>query len=493
MKFSKRLFFILLIPYILMSCQAKNDEFKNERLPNVVIIFTDDQGYGDVGVYGARGYTTPNLDKMAAEGMRFTDFYSAQAVCSASRAGLLTGCYPNRIGVSGAFMPWAKVGINENEVTIAELLKQKDYATGIFGKWHLGHHEKFLPLQHGFDEYFGIPYSNDMWPVNYDGKPVTDSASAPNKFRHPPLPVIEGNEKIKEIHDLAGQDQLTTWYTEKAVQFIENHRDQPFFLYIPHSMPHVPLGVSDKFAGKSEQGTYGDVMMEIDWSVGEILKTLKTQGLEENTIVIFTTDNGPWLNFGNNAGSTGGLREGKGTSFEGGQKVPCIIKWPENVQEGVICNNMASTIDILPTLAEITSTQLPDHKIDGVSILSLLKGETGANPRDNLLYYYRRNSLEAVRVGDWKLVFPHDHRSYEDVLPGNDGWPGPYKQGRAELALYDLRRDPGERYNVIDQYPEITEKLQKFAEEVRQDLGDDLTDNEGVNRRPIGRLQEFSE
>jgi arylsulfatase len=475
---------------ILFSCEASKDQVRNEKLPNVVIIFTDDQGYGDVGVYGARGYTTPNLDKMASKGMRFTDFYSAQAVCSASRAALLTGCYPNRIGVSGAFMPWAKVGINENEVTIAELLKQKDYATGIFGKWHLGHLKEFLPLQHGFDEYFGIPYSNDMWPVNYDGQPVTDSAAVPHKFRHPPLPLIEGNEKIKEIHDLEGQNQLTTWYTERAVQFIEKNKDQPFFLYVPHSMPHVPLGVSDKFAGKSEQGMYGDVMMEIDWSVGEILKALKTHGLEENTLVVFTTDNGPWLNFGNHAGSTGGLREGKGTSFEGGQKVPCIIKWPGVVPEGVICNNMASTIDLLPTLAEITSTKLPDHKIDGISILPLLKGDPDANPRDNLLYYYRRNSLEAVRIGDWKLVFPHEHRSYEDVLPGNDGWPGPYKNSQSVLGLYDLRRDPGERYNVIEQYPEIVEKLQHFAEEAREDLGDDLTNTEGMNRRPIGRLEE---
>jgi arylsulfatase len=490
MNFFDRFFLALSIPLILLSCQASKDQANNERLPNVVIIFTDDQGYGDVGAYGARGFTTPNLDKMASQGMRFTDFYSAQAVCSASRAALLTGCYPNRIGVSGAFMPWAKVGINENEVTIAELLKQKDYATGIFGKWHLGHHREFLPLQHGFDEYFGIPYSNDMWPVNYDGSPVLDSATAPNKFRHPPLPLIEGNEKIKEIHDLNGQNQLTTWYTEKAVRFIENHKDKPFFLYVPHSMPHVPLGVSDKFAGKSEQGMYGDVMMEIDWSVGEILEALEIHGLEENTLVIFTTDNGPWLNFGNHAGSTGGLREGKGTSFEGGQKVPCIIKWPGVVPEGVVCNNMASTIDILPTLAEITSTKLPDHKIDGVSILPLLKGDPDAEPRDNLLYYYRRNSLEAVRIGDWKLVFPHWHRSYEDVLPGNDGWPGPYKDGQAVLGLYDLRRDPGERYNVIEQYPEIVKKLELFAEAARQDLGDDLMNIEGENRRSIGKLEE---
>jgi arylsulfatase len=253
-------------------------------------------------------------------------------------------------------------------------------------------------------------------------------------------------------------------------------------------MPHVPLGVSDKFAGKSEQGMYGDVMIEIDWSVGEILKTLEKYGLDKNTIVIFTTDNGPWLNFGNHAGSTGGLREGKGTSFEGGQKVPCIIKWPGIVPEGVICSKMASTIDILPTLAEISSAELPGHKIDGVSILSLMEGDPDANPRDEFLYYYGRNSLEAVRMGDWKLVLPHNHRSYEDVLPGNDGWPGPTRLVMAELALYDLRRDPGERYNVIEQYPEIADKLQQFAEEARKDIGDDLTGVQGANNRPIGRI-----
>jgi arylsulfatase len=234
---------------------------------------------------------------------------------------------------------------------------------------------------------------------------------------------------------------------------------------------------------------YGDVMMEIDWSVGEIMKTLEENGLADNTLVIFTTDNGPWLNFGNHAGSTGGLREGKGTSFEGGQKVPCIIKWPGVVGEGVICNKMASTIDILPTLAEITNTELPSHKIDGVSVLSLWKGDPDAEPRDRFLYYYGKNNLEAVRIGDWKLVLPHNHRSYEEVLPGNDGWPGPYRNARAELALYDLRRDPGERYNVMAQYPEIVKKLQQFADEARMDLGDDLTETQGANNRPIGRIE----
>jgi arylsulfatase len=480
-----KIFSISLFLCIGFSC--KNQE-KNS-LPNIVLIFTDDQGYGDIGSYGAIGFTTPHLDNLASEGMRFTNFYSAQAVCSASRAALLTGCYPNRIGVHGAYMPWAKEGINENEVTLAEMLGDKGYYCGIIGKWHLGHHKKFLPLQHGFDEYFGIPYSNDMWPVNFDGKPVTDSSEAPWKMKYPLLPLIEGNEKIREIRTLEDQNEITTLYTERAVQFISENKDKPFFLYMPHSMPHVPLGVSDKFAGKSEQGMYGDVMMEIDWSVGEILKILKNLGLEKNTLVIFATDNGPWLNFGNHAGTTGGLREGKGTSFEGGQRVPFIAKWPGRISEGVICNKMAATLDIFPTLAEITSSSLPEHKIDGISILPLLEGDKEANPRNHLFYYYHKNNLEAVRKEDWKLVFPHSSRSYEKVLPGNDGWPGAYETIKTGLELYDLRRDPGERYNVIDQYPEIVQDLEALASQAREDLGDDLTGFEGKNRRPPGILE----
>ncbi len=468
---------------ITTNCQPQQDV-----LPNVVIIFTDDQGYGDVGNFGATGFVTPSLDKMAREGMRFTHFYSAQAVCSASRAALLTGCYPNRIGIHGALMPWAEHGIHEDEVTIAEMLKEIGYATGMFGKWHLGHHEKFLPLQHGFDEYLGIPYSNDMWPVDFDGSPITEESSRPWKARYPPLPLIEGNEKIRELTTLEGQNILTTLYTEKAIEFIQKHKDNPFFLYVPHSMPHVPLGVSDKFKGKSIQGFYGDVMMEIDWSVGEILKALEENNLEDNTLVIFTTDNGPWLNFGNHAGSTGGLREGKGTSFEGGQRVPCIMKWPGNVPEGEVCNNLAATLDILPTLAEITGATLPDHKIDGVSILPLLKGDKNANPRDHLYYYYRQNSLEAVRKDNWKLVFPHPARSYVGVLPGNDGWPGEYNQIDVEFALYNLRRDPGEEYDVKELYPEIVKELESLAQSAKEDLGDDLTEVEGANVRDCGRL-----
>ncbi|MGB9747685.1 MAG: sulfatase-like hydrolase/transferase [Bacteroidales bacterium] len=289
-----------------------------KSLQNIVIILMDDMGYGDIGRTGANQYETPNIDRLTAQGMQFTWFYCPQAVSSASRAGLLTGCYPNRIGISGALMPWSEVGINPDETTIAEMLKTKGYYNGIIGKWHLGHHQKFLPLQNGFDEYFGLPYSNDMWPVDFDGIPIRFKDSTDYRMKYPPLPLMEGNEKAGEILTFQDQDKLTTLYTERAVKFIEKNKNRPFFLYIAHSMVHVPLGVSDKFRGKSRQGMFGDVMMEVDWSVGEVLKALKRNGLEKNTLVIFTSDNGPWLNFGNHAGNTGGLRECKGTSWEGG-------------------------------------------------------------------------------------------------------------------------------------------------------------------------------
>jgi len=478
-----------LLSLLLFSC----DQVPEDRLPNIVIIFIDDMGYGDLGSYGATKFETPHLDRMASEGMRFTNFYAAQAVCSASRAAILTGCYPNRIGVSGAYGPNAKVGIHENEMTIAEMLKEKGYSTGIVGKWHLGHLVQFLPLQNGFDEYLGIPYSNDMWPVYYDGGEISDSSINPHRRNWPVLPLIEGNEKIEEIRTLDDQAKLTTLYTERAVRFIHQHQDGPFFLYLPHTMVHVPLGVSEKFKGKSQQGLYGDVMMEIDWSVGEILRTLDELGLQKNTLVLFTSDNGPWLNYGNHAGSTGGLREGKGTSFEGGQRVPCIARWPGKIPAGVTNNKLAATIDFLPTIADITGSPLPDQIIDGVSILPLLQGDDTANPRNHFYYYYRRNSLEAVRKDHWKLVLPHPHRSYEGVVPANDGFPGPYAWKEAEYALYDLRRDPGERYDVKELYPEIVAELEILVEAAREDLGDDLTNREGKNVREIGRLLENNE
>lgn len=442
---------------------------------NFVVIYLDDMGYGDLTQTGATGYSTPRIDQMASEGIRFTHFYSPQAVCSASRAGLLTGCYPNRIGFAGALNHTAKTGIHAEEETIAEVLKKRNYATAAFGKWHLGHVPEFLPLRNGFDEYFGIPYSNDMWPNHPTSKDF-----------YPPLPLIEGEEAVASNPD---QTQFTTWFTERTIRFIRRNRDNPFFVYLAHPMPHVPLFVSDKFLGKSEQGLYGDVMMELDWSVGQILDALDELGLSENTLVIFTSDNGPWLNYGNHAGSAGGLREGKGTSFEGGQRVPCLMRWKGTIAEGVVCNNLASGIDVLPTLADIAGAPLPPRTIDGVSLLPLLKGEEGANPRETFLYYYRQNNLEAVRHGHWKLVFDHPGRSYEGFQPGADGLPGKVQENFAHPAgLYDLRRDPGERYNLMEFYPEVVEKLNKIAGAAREDLGDNLTGAPGSNRREPGRL-----
>lgn len=446
-----------------------------EKHTNFVIILLDDMGYGDLRSQGAMGYATPHIDRFQQEGMRFTHYYAPQAVSGASRAGLLTGCYPNRIGMAGAPFPGAKHGLHPEEMTIAEVLKQKGYHTAAFGKWHLGDQTLFLPLNNGFDEYYGIPYSNDMWPQH-------------PTLKFPDLPLIEG-EKVVALNP--DQTQFTTDFTERAVRFIESHRRKPFFLYLAHPMPHVPLFVSDKFKGKSEQGLYGDVMMEIDWSVGQVMEALRRNGVADNTLVIITSDNGPWLNYGNHAGNTAGLREGKGASFEGGQRVPCLMRWPGRIAPGTLCDKLAAGIDLLPTLAEIAGAPLPERKIDGVSLLPLLRQETDASPRTSFLYYYRANDLEAVTDGRFKLVFPHHHRSYEGFLPGNDGKPGPVNEMRPlkEKQLFDLRRDPGERYDVIRQYPEVVERLERLAEEAREDLGDGLTKRKGNGRRPHGRAK----
>ncbi len=448
---------------------------KKQPPTNVVVIYIDDMGFGDLGITGAAGYTTPNFDAMARNGMFLSHYYSPQAVCSASRAGLLTGCYPNRVGFAGAIDHSAKVGINPEEETIAELVKQKGYATAAFGKWHLGYQKEFLPTQHGFDTYFGIPYSNDMWPNH----PVT-------KNYYPPLPLIEGDKVVETNPD---QSQFTTRFTERTIEFIKSNKDKPFFVYLAHPMPHVPLAVSDKFKGKSSQGLYGDVIMELDWSVGEIRKTLKNLNLDENTLLIVTSDNGPWLSYGNHAGSSGGFREGKGTTFEGGQRVPFLVEWPGVVPSGVVCNNITAGMDILPTIAEATGASLPKKKIDGVSLLRMLKGDLAYKPRETMLYYYRRNSLEAVRNGDWKLVFTHPGRMDTGYSPGKDGNPGPNSENYTHQgALYDLRRDPGERFNVEFDYPEIAKKLRMIADEAREDLGDDITGKQGKNRRQIGKV-----
>lgn len=444
--------------------------------PNLILIFCDDLGYADIGPFGAKGYSTPNLDKLAAEGMKFTDFHTAAAVCSASRAALMTGCYPQRVGILGALGPKSKNGINDSETLLPEILKDQGYATAIFGKWHLGHHPQFLPTRHGFDKYFGLPYSNDMWPKH-----------PTNAKDYPPLPLIEGEKTIQEMPD---QTQLTTWYTERAVQFITDNKDHPFFLYLPHNMPHVPLFVSDKFKGKTENGLFGDVIAEIDWSVGQIMATLAKHGLDNNTLVFFTSDNGPWLSYGNHAGNAGPLREGKGTTFDGGHLEPTLARWPGKIPPGSVCKELTGTIDVLPTFAKLAGGQAPtDRIIDGRDIWPLLSAQPGAKTPHEFYYYYWNLALEAVKSGPWKLHLPHDYRSLAGEPGGKDGKPAPYKNLKTELALYNLLEDVGEKNNLADKNPDVVKQLLALAETARADLGDSLTNQPGKNRRPAGQLK----
>jgi arylsulfatase A len=450
------------------------------RPPNVVIIFIDDMGYADIGPFGAKGYTTPNLDRMAAEGRKFTNFYAAQAVCTASRVGLLTGCYPNRLGVVGALGPHSKVGISDKEMTIAQIVKPLGYATAIYGKWHLGDAPKFLPLQHGFDEYFGLPYSNDMWP----GRHGADANS-----NYPPLPLIENNTVLKPAVTDEDQNQLTTWYTEHAVKFIDQHKDKPFFLYVPHAMVHVPLHVSDKFRGKTARGLFGDCVEEIDWSVGEILGAIKRAGIDDNTLVVFSSDNGPWLCYGDHAGSAGPLREGKGTSWDGGVREPTLMRWPGKIPPGTTCDEPCMTIDLLPTIAKLTGAPLPPNKIDGLDIWPLMAGEKDArSPHDVLYFYYNQNDLESLRSGKWKLELAHSYRSLNGRPGGTGGRAAKYEQLHTPLALYDLDSDVGEKTNVADQNPDVVKHLLYLADQAREDMGDNLTHQKGPGRREPGRV-----
>ena len=440
------------------------------KLPNIVLIFTDDQGYADVGCYGAQGFQTPYLDQMASEGVLFSDFYVAQPICGASRAALLTGCYPNRIGLIGAPDHNARHGIHENEVTLGELTRAQGYSTAIYGKWHLGHLPPFLPSRHGFDDYFGLPYSNDMWPFHPE---------RPEDY--PDLPLIEGETTVGYNPDM---NHLTTWYTERAVSFIENNRDRPFFLYLSHSMAHVPLGVSERFRGRSEQGLYGDVMMELDWSLGKILQTLKRLRLDEQTLVIFTSDNGPWVSYGDHSGSALPLREAKGTTWEGGVRVPCIMRWPGRISPGSVCSEPAMTIDIFPTLAALIGAELPDHPLDGRDIWPLMQGEPHAPTPHEALYFYYGNTLEAVRCGRWKLHFPHSYRTLSGREGGSGGIPVLYDQAETDWALYDLQQDVGETANVYTSFPELASRLKALAEKFDQDLQ--------AQRRPRGMITDSS-
>ncbi len=453
-----------------------------DRLPNVVIIFTDDQGYGDVGVFGARGYATPNLDSLARDGVKFTNFHVAQAVCSASRAALLTGCYSNRVGIHGALGPGANHGLAATETTIAELLKTRGYATGMAGKWHLGHREAFLPNRHGFDESFGLPYSNDMWPYHPEAKAGT----------YPKLPLYENGRVIDPEITPEKMNLLTTRYTERAVSFIERNKERPFFFYLAHSMPHVPLAVSDKFRGKSQAGLYGDVIMEIDWSVGEVLRALDRHGLARDTLVIFTSDNGPWLSYGTHAGSAGPLREGKGTAWEGGVREPCLMRWPGRLPAGAVNDHFVMTIDVLPTLAGLVGAKLPDLPVDGLDVWPLLSLQPGAkNPHEGYGMWYAQNELQAVVSGDgrWKLQLPHRYRTLAGRPGGRDGIPAKYQDSvLATPALYDLRADLGETRDVAAAHPDEVQRLLLFAEKCRADLGDSLTKRTGRGTREPGRV-----
>jgi arylsulfatase len=463
----------------------------SHALPNIVIIFTDDQGYADVGVFGARGFKTPNLDHLSAQGRIFRNFHVAQPVCSASRAALLTGCYPNRIGIHGALVPGSKAGLSSDEMTLAELAKQRGYATAIFGKWHLGDAPQFLPLRHGFDEYFGLPYSNDMWPLHPDLVKLP-AAEEKRKRRYPDLVMFEGDKIAIPQVTHEDQNQLTTWYTERAVKFIEKNQARPFFLYLAHNMPHVPLHVSDKFRGKTERGLYGDVIEEIDWSVGQVMDALKRTGLEEKTWVIFTSDNGPWLSYGDHAGSAYPLREGKGTCWEGGTREPCIMRWPGRIPAGTECKDMLMTIDLFPTIAKLIHADLPRHTIDGLNVWPIISGKSRAkNPHSAYWFYYEDNQLQSIVSGDgrWKLQLPHSYSTLAGRPGGSGGTPAPYEQRKIEQAeLYDLVRDISEKTDLATQHPEIVKRLEAEAEKAREELGDAITQRTGRNARQPGRL-----
>jgi len=462
--------FFLPITAILLSV----NELKAQE-PNFIIINCDDAGYADVQPYsdryGIRDIETPNIDRLSAEGITFTNFYSAQAVCTASRVGLLTGCYPNRLGLEGALSPRSNTGINPKETTIAELLKEKGYTTAIFGKWHLGHHKKFLPLQNGFDEYLGLPYSNDMWP--YHPKPKVAA-------RFPNLPLIEGNQIINAAVDSTVQEQLTTLYTQKSIGFIKKNRDKPFFLYLAHTMPHVPLFVSDKHKGKSGKGLYGDVIMEIDWSVGEIMKALKESGIDDKTFVLFTSDNGPWLIYGNHAGEVGPLREGKHSTFEGGMRVFSVARWPSRIPKRSQCNIPAMNIDLLPTIASLADAPLPENKIDGKNIWSLFEKGNDAKSPQEAYYFYRNQELQAVLKENWKFHFNHEYLSNEII--GNDGNPGEFVKKQLNSSLFNLRDDIGETTDLSEKYPELVKQLKKLGEKFDREIKQ--------NRRPAGKINQ---
>lgn len=461
--------------------------------PNVVFIVADDMGYADMSCQGARGIATPNLDRLAKQGTRFTDFYVAQAVCTASRAALMTGCYPNRLGMHGAYNHTSRDGIADSEWLLPEMFQQRGYATMGIGKWHLGTRAQFHPLRHGFDEWFGIPYSND----NSKYHPTLAD-------QMPPLPLLDGQRVVEVDPD---QSLFTRRFTQRAVEFIERNAERPFFLYLPHVMPHVPIFASREFRGKSQAGIYGDVIQELDSSVGQVLDTLKRLQLEEKTLVIFISDNGPFLSYGEHAGSAAPLREGKLTTFEGGVRVPCLVQWPGHVPADRVCSTPFMGFDWLPTLTEIVGGQASTLPIDGRSAKALILGAPNAPPPHEALYFYSGEALQAVRSGKWKLHLAHPYITPAGS-PGRGGKPSNFGQlapvsieqsgvegiatrhgyriEQIELSLFDLATDPGENHNVATEHPEVVQQLQALAATARRDLGDSLTKTRGTGLRAPG-------
>ena len=447
----------------------------SEESFNIILIMTDDQGWGDLGSYGASDLDTPHLDQLAAEGIRFTSHYASNAACTPSRASLLTGMYPVRIGLPGVLMPQSIAGLNPAERTLAEMLADQGYRTTAIGKWHLGHHSQHLPLNHGFESYYGIPYSNDMTP---------DSTKNPNPFarNHPPLPLVEDSAIIAVEPD---QRLLTRQYTERAVEFIETHRDEPFFIYLAHTFPHMPLFVSEAFEGRSDRGLYGDVIMEIDWSAGAIMQALERYDLTRNTLVIFTSDNGPWLVKSPYAGSSGPFREGKATTFEGGHRVPLIMRWPARIPAGVVSDAMVLSMDIMPTIAALTKAPPGPYPFDGKDLMPIVDGGPTAH---DAFFYYRGRALEAVRSGRWKLHVPHTYSSIHGATLVTPTHPGRYRRDSTDLALFDLTADPGETRNLADDHPDVVTRLLEHMETARYDLGDSKTQTQGANVRPSARV-----
>ncbi len=452
--------------------------------PNFIVIFCDDMGYADIGPFGAAGYQTPSLDQMAREGMKFTDFYAGRSFCTPSRAALMTGCIPTRVGIGGNFGPHSNTGLNPDETTIAEVLKPEGYATGCFGKWHLGHRTEFLPPNQGFDEYFGIPYSNDMWPF-HPGVRHLPMEKRLKKWPH--LPMYEGTKIVNPQVMPEDQVDLTRKLAGRVTRFIGQHKDEPFFIYFPSPQPHVPLFASQHFKGTTERGLFGDVISEIDWAVGQIIATLKEHEIDNNTCIVFTSDNGPWLSYGDHAGSAGPLREGKGTNFEGGFRVPCLIRWPGHVPAGQVCNEVVGAMDLLPTFAALSGASLPPNKIDGKSIVDLMKGGAGAkSPHEAFYHYDGGNRLVAVRSGKWKLMFPQNYRTITE--PGREGIPGKAEPRSIPLSLFDLHSDIGETTNVADENPDVVQRLKKLADQMRSELGDG-NQSAGTARRPLGKAK----